>query len=107
MTSNDEQDIKVNTREVIHQAADLLPNVQACLFTAGAGTGVGSELGTFCGVAVSVCPPLLDHPHLNFNDLSNPACFRKQQGNSIKHSTADFGDRSWAYHHNAYTSAHE
>jgi NAD-dependent SIR2 family protein deacetylase len=67
--------------------------------------GVSSGLGTFRGIAAGVWPPLLKHPELDFTDMSNPAWFRKAQGNSDKHDTANFGYAFWAYRYNAYTSS--
>ena len=89
----------------IDQAADLLLQCDALLFTSGAGMGVGSGLGTFRGVAAGVWPPLLKHPNLDFTDMSNPSWFNKPQGNNAAHNTANFGYAFWAYRYEAYTSA--
>ncbi len=102
---DDTQTINVKTEEIIDKAAHLILDCDAILFTSGAGMGVGSGLGTFRGVAAGVWPPLLQHPELDFSDMSNPSWFRKPQGNSDKHDTANFGYAFWAFRYNAYTSA--
>jgi NAD-dependent SIR2 family protein deacetylase len=90
---------------LIDKAADLVLNCEAILFTSGAGMGVSSGLGTFRGIAAGVWPPLLKHPELDFTDMSNPQWFKKAEGNSDKHNTANFGYAFWVYRYNAYTSA--
>ena len=90
---------------LIDKAVELVLGCEAILFTSGAGMGVSSGLGTFRGIAAGVWPPLLKHPELDFTDMSNPQWFKKPQGNSDKHNTANFGYAFWAYRYNAYTSA--
>ncbi|CAF3778410.1 unnamed protein product [Rotaria sp. Silwood1] len=97
--------INNETAKVIDKAAELILDCNALLFTSGAGMGVGSGLGTFRGIGAGVWPPLLQHPELDFTDMSNPSWFVKPQGNSSKHDTANFGYAFWAYRYNAYTSA--
>ncbi|CAF0935982.1 unnamed protein product [Rotaria sordida] len=100
-----QQKTNAEMQSLIEKAADLVLNCEAILFTSGAGMGVSSGLGTFRGAAAGVWPPLLKHPELDFTDMSNPQWFRKPQGNSDKHNTANFGYAFWAYRYNAYTSA--
>ena len=109
-TSETKADLKLNEtnnqiQQTVEQAANLLSECDALLFTSGAGMGVGSGLGTFRGIAAGVWPPLLEHPDLDFTDMSNPSWFRRPQGNSPKHDTANFGYAFWAYRYEAYTSA--
>lgn len=90
---------------IVEQAADLILQCDAILFTSGAGMGVGSGLGTFRGIGAGVWPPLLQHPDLDFTDMSNPTWFHKPQGNSDQHDTANFGYAFWTYRYESYTSA--
>jgi NAD-dependent SIR2 family protein deacetylase len=99
------QTTNAEMKSLINKAAELILNCEAILFTSGAGMGVSSGLGTFRGIAAGVWPPLLKHPELDFTDMSNPQWFRKPQGNSDKHNTANFGYAFWSYRYTAYTSA--
>jgi hypothetical protein len=97
------QTTNAEMKPLINKAAELILNCEAILFTSGAGMGVSSGLGTFRGIAAGVWPPLLKHPELDFTDMSNPQWFRKPQGNSDKHNTANFGYAFWSYRYTAYT----
>ena len=91
LITNDLNKTNVETQEMIDKAADLVLSCGAILFTSGAGMGVSSGFGTFRGIAADVWSPLLQHPELDYIDMCNTSWFRKPQGNSCKHNTANFG----------------
>jgi NAD-dependent SIR2 family protein deacetylase len=97
--------IDEKTFQTIDQAADLLLMSNTLFISSGAGLGVSSGLGTFRGINAGVWPPLINHPHLDFTDMSNPSWFNAPQGNRPQQETANFAYAFWSYRYNAYTSA--
>jgi NAD-dependent SIR2 family protein deacetylase len=103
--TNHVQKLSVATEQKINQAAELIRNSDALLFTSGAGMSANSGLGTFRGSAAAVWPPLLQHPELGYTDIVTPDWFNKPQGNSSKHDTVNFAYAFWADRYNEYASA--
>ncbi|UJR11314.1 hypothetical protein I4U23_015495 [Adineta vaga] len=91
--------------QIVDKIVDLILQCQSILFTSGAGMSVGSGLGTFRGSTADIWSPLLEEPKYDYTDICNPIWFRKEQGNSIKHDTANFGYAFWIYQFNLFTTA--
>jgi NAD-dependent SIR2 family protein deacetylase len=104
--TNQTPKMSIEIEQKIDQAAELVCNCDAILFTSGAGMSANSGLGTFRGSAATVWPPLLQHPDLDYTDIVNPDWFHKPQGNSSKHDTANFAYAFWTDRYNDYVSTH-
>jgi len=104
MASNSASKLNDKTKAIIDKIAELILSCVSILFTSGAGMSVSSGLGTFRGSTADVWPPLLQEPKLDYTDICNPIWFRKEQGNSIKHDTANFGYAFWVYQYNIFTT---
>jgi NAD-dependent SIR2 family protein deacetylase len=92
------------TAHLIDRVAELILECDAILFTSGAGMGVRSGFGTFRGLGASVWPPLRKEPEIDYIDIADPKWFRKLQGNSSKHDTANFAYAFWSDLYNTYSS---
>jgi NAD-dependent SIR2 family protein deacetylase len=104
MASNTASKLNDKTKAIIDKIVELILSCESILFTSGAGMSVSSGLGTFRGSTADVWPPLLQEPKLDYTDICNPNWFRKEQGNSIKHDTANFGYAFWVYQYNIFTT---
>jgi hypothetical protein len=97
--------LSAETKQIIDKIAELILECDSILFTSGAGMGVSSGLGTFRGIGADVWPPLLEEPKMDYMDICDPSWFRKEEGNSIAHNTANFGYAFWVYGYNSFTKA--
>ncbi|CAF1031863.1 unnamed protein product [Rotaria sordida] len=104
MSSNSILKLNDKTKQIIDKIAELILDCEAILFTSGAGMGVSSGLGTFRGSTASSWSPLLQEPKLDYTNICNPIWFEKEQGNSIKHDTANFGYAFWTYQYDLFTT---
>ncbi|CAF0845975.1 unnamed protein product [Adineta steineri] len=102
MSSDGVPKLNVETKQIINKIAELILNCESILFTSGAGMSVNSGLGTFRGTTADIWPPLLQEPKLDYTDICNSIWFEKEQGNSIKHNTANFGYAFWTYQYNIF-----
>ena len=96
--------VSVEMEQKIEQAAELICNCDAILFTSGAGMSASSGLGTFRGSAATTWPPLLQHPKLDYMQIVDPEWFHKTQGNSTERDTANFAYAFWTDLYNEYAS---
>jgi NAD-dependent SIR2 family protein deacetylase len=105
MSSKNSIKLSAETKQIIDKIAELILECDSILFTSGAGMGVSSGLGTFRGIGADVWPPLLEEPKMDYMDICDPSWFRKEEGNSIAHNTANFGYAFWVYGYNSFTKA--
>ncbi|CAF3995282.1 unnamed protein product, partial [Adineta steineri] len=88
----------------IDKAAELILYSDAILFTSGAGWILSNGSDINKDISTEVWPPLLKYPELDFTRMNNAQWFRKAEGNSGKHNTANFSYAFWAYRYNTYNS---
>ncbi|CAF0745624.1 unnamed protein product [Adineta steineri] len=88
----------------VDKAAELILNSDAILFTSGTGWILSNESDINKDISTEVWPPLLKYSELDFTRMNNAQWFRKAEGNSDKHNTANFSYAFWAYRYNTYNS---
>ncbi|CAF4198732.1 unnamed protein product, partial [Adineta steineri] len=74
----------------IDKAAELILNSDAILFTSGTGWILSNESDMNKDISTEIWPTLLKYPELDFTRMNNAQWFRKAEGNSDKHNTANF-----------------